>query len=188
MLINRKKKQRHTDKHTETHTHRQTHRHTHRQTHTDTHTDTHTYTQRHTHTHTQAHTYTHTWIARKLNYFSFLLIVFIYGFLTVRLPDHEMCGWSYEKCRAVLFTESRTVYRLLHLLVLSYVQIGEVRSLYQEKLSVEATFALTVSHSVDYRYKTSIICKKFRQSIRVPSRASYRHSYRDVPVTGTNLQ
>jgi hypothetical protein len=115
--------------------------------------------------------------------------VFIYGFLTVRLLDHAVCGWSYEKCRAVLSTESRTVYcLLLHLLVLSFVQIGEIRSLYQEKLSVEATFALTVSHSEDCRYKTSTICNKFRQSIRVPSRASYRHSCRDVPVTGTTLQ
>lgn len=93
----------------------------------------------------------HTWVARKLNYFAFPFVVFSYGFLPVRIPDHEMHEGSYEKCTAApLLCETLYTDRLLHLLVLSCGQIGEMRSLYQTQLLMEAAFVLAVMSCRDY--------------------------------------
>lgn len=129
--------------------------------------------------------YKHTWIALTLNYLSFLFVVFIYGFRPVRIPNHEMYGGSNKKCTAVPSSESRTVYRLLHLLVLSCGQIGEMRSLYQRQLLMEATLLLLLCHSRGYRYRISIIGNKFLHFFRVRTRTSHGHSCRGLAVTGT---
>jgi hypothetical protein len=73
------------------------------------------------------------------------------------------------------------VYRLLLLLVLYFVQIGDMRSLYQEKLSTEATYSFLLWYHNEYCW--CIIGNEFRVLPR-----TFQHSCRDIAVTGTTRQ